>query len=240
MKQQIDFSDYKFRCSSLGKLMVNPRTKKDALSVTTKNYLNEIHKEVVFGKSTEIQSKYLDKGKQVEGDSLKLINTVCGKDYTINEQHFIGKKIQGTPDIIADPIIIDIKSSWDFTTFPMHAENLPSKDYYWQMQGYMALLGLKEARVVYCLVDTPTTIIQDEIRRISWSLGMIEVPMELEAEVYERLQYSDIPGELRLKEFAVEYNEEDIERLYQRIDICREYLTDLSVGLGERILKPII
>jgi hypothetical protein len=69
---------------------------------------------------------------------------------------------------------------------------------------------------------------------------MIEVPMDLEAEVYERLQYADIPEELRIKKFHIEYNDEDVQRLYERIEICREYLTDLSVGLGERIINTLI
>jgi hypothetical protein len=89
-------------------------------------------------------------------------------------------------------------------------------------------------------VDTPPLLIQDEVRRLSWNLGMIEVPDELESEVYERLQYADIPEELRVKEFHIEYNDEDVQRLYERIEICRDYLTDLSVNIGSRIPKTII
>lgn len=243
-----DFSKYRFRCSALGKLMVNPRNKKDLLSATTKRYLQEIHKEVLFGKTTEIESKYLSKGIQVEDDSIKMLNNVTGLGFEKNMEFFEDDYICGTPDIIDRPKIgdkykvclIDIKSSWDFTTFPMHEDHLPNKDYYWQMQGYMLLTDVNTSSVVYCLVDTPTQLIQDEVRRLGWKLGMIEVPMDLEAEVYERLQYADIPEELRIKKFEVEYNPEDIERLYERIEICREYLTDLSVGLGERIINPII
>lgn len=233
------FDNHLFRCSALGKLMTNPRYKKDALSATTRRYLQELHKEVLFGKSTDLQSKYLDKGKQVEDESITLYNNVTGDSAVKNEEFFSNNYICGTPDIVGSKLI-DIKSSWDFTTFPMHEETLPSKDYYWQLQGYMELTQQKESWIAYCLVDTPTQLIQDEVRRLGWQLGMIEVPMDLEAEVYERLQYSDIPAELRIKMFRVEYNDEDIQRLYERIEICREHLTDLSVGLGERIIKPLI
>lgn len=233
------FDKYKFRCSSLGKLMTNPRSKKEVLSATTKRYLQEIHKEVLFGKTTEIQSKYLEKGKQVEDTSIEMVNRLTGKSYEKNMEFFEDDYICGTPDII-DKELIDIKSSWDFTTFPMHEETLTTKDYYWQMQGYMSLCYRNTSSVIYCLVDTPDNLIQDEIRRLGWNLGMIEVPMELEAEVYNRLQYADIPEELRVKSFLVEYNEEDVQRLYERIELCREYLTDLSVGLGEKLIKPLI
>lgn len=233
------FDNYLFRCSALGKLMVNPRNKKDLLSATTKSYLQEIHKEVLFEKTTEIESKYLSKGIQVEDESIDMLNRVTGLKVEKNMEFFKNEYICGTPDII-DKHLIDIKSSWDFTTFPMHKEQLPSKDYYWQMLGYMILTEFKTSYVTYCLVDTPTQLIQDEIRRLGWKLGMIEVPMDLEAEVYQRLQYADIPEELRVKKFEVKYNEEDVQRLYERIEICRDYLTDLSVGLGERIINPII
>jgi hypothetical protein len=233
------FDNYLFRCSALGKLMTNPRNKKDSLSATTKRYLQEIHKEVLFGKSTEIQSKYLDKGKQVEDDSIAMYNRVTGHNTKKNDEFFTNDYICGTPDIIGDRLI-DIKSSWDYTTFPMYEELLPSKDYYWQLLGYMVLTSKKESWLAYCLVDTPTQLIQDEVRRLGWKLGMIEVPMDLEAEVYERLQYADIPEELRIKKFHIEYNDEDVQRLYERIEICREYLTDLSVGLGERIINTLI
>ena len=234
-----DFNDYLFRCSSLGKLMVNPRNKKDLLSATTKRYLQELHKEVLFDKSTEIQSKYLDKGKQVEDDSIKLFANVTGQKLQKNEKFYENEFICGTPDITGDKLI-DIKSSWDYTTFPMYEETLPNKDYYWQLQGYMKLTGVKESWVVYCLVDTPDSIIDDEIRRQGWKLGMIEVPIEMEQEIISNHRYSHVPEELRIKSFKVEYNEEDMERLYERIDVCREYLTDLSVGLSERIIKTII
>ena len=219
--------------------MVNPRNKKDLLSATTKKYLQEIHKEVVFGKTTDIESKYLEKGKQVEDDAIEMYSRIRSNKYIKNEMFFENDFICGTPDIIEDELI-DIKSSWDFTTFPMHEEKLPNSAYYWQMQGYMALTGKKESLVTYCLVDTPMILIQDEIRRLSWKLGMIEVPEELELEVYDRLQYADVPEELRIKEFKVEYNDQDVQRLYDRIEICKEYLTSLSVNIGSRIPKSII
>ena len=194
----------------------------------------------MFGKTREIQSKYLDKGNQVEDLSISLYNMINASSYQKNVISFTNDFISGTPDILSDQLI-DIKSSWDFTTFPMHQQSLPSKDYYWQMQGYMMLTEKKKTcKVAYCLVDTPETLIQDELRRLSWNLGMIEVPMDLESEVYERLQYSDIPDELRVKEFVIEYNEQDIESLKKRIDLCREYLSEININVAEKLRSSII
>lgn len=236
----VNFEDYKFRCSDLGKLMVNPRKKTDTLSATTRNFLHEKHAETIFGKSKEIQSKYLSKGIQVEEDAIEMLNTITGKKYAKNEDMFHNDMITGTPDINGDSLI-DIKSSWDFSTFPMHEEKLSNRDYYWQMHGYMELTGHKESTVAYCLVDTPKNLIEDEIRRVKWQLGFIDdLPVDLEQEIYNRHQYNDLPEELRIKTFKVDYNQDDISALYERIEACREYLTDLSVGLGERIIKPLI
>ena len=82
-----NFDSYLFRCSSLGKLMINPRSKKDSLSVTTKTYLKELHKEIYFGRSKEIQSKFLEKGKVVEDESIAMLNNFLGKKYVKNKNH---------------------------------------------------------------------------------------------------------------------------------------------------------
>lgn len=234
-----NFDSYLFRCSSLGKLMVNARSKKDPLSVTTKTYLKELHKEIYFGRSKEIQSKFLEKGKVVEDESISMLNTFLGKKYIKNEKIYSNNYFCGTPDIYADELI-DIKSSWNLQTFPMYEEGLPNKDYYWQMQGYMDLTGTKKCKVIYCLTDTPIELIQDEIRRFSWKAGIIDVPMEIENEITNNLQFNDIETEHRIKSFEVNYNEEDVSNLHKKIKLCREFLTDLSVIAGQKIINTII
>ena len=83
-------------------------------------------------------------------------------------------------------------------------------------------------------------LIQDEIRRFSWKAGMIDVPVEIEDEITNKLQFSDIDTEHRIKSFDVDYNEEDVEKLYEKIKLCREFLTDLSVIAGQKIVNTII
>ena len=130
-----------------------------------------------------------------------MLNRVTGIKHVKNEEMFGNDMITGTPDI-NDEKLIDIKSSWDFSTFPMHSNDITSKDYYWQMQGYMELTGHKESTLAYCLVDTPQNLIEDEVRRVKWQLGFIDdLDPELEAEIYNRHQYNDLPEELRIKTF---------------------------------------
>ncbi len=64
--------------------------------------------------------------------------------------------------------ILDIKCSYEAHTFPFFEDEIPTKDYYYQLQGYMWLTGKDEALLCYCLIDTPLQIVRDEIRREHW------------------------------------------------------------------------
>lgn len=212
--------------------------KRDApptLSKTTISYLNKLHREEVFGRRYEIKSKYLEKGIHQEEDSITLYTEVFGELLLKNKETFSNDYITGTPDNIQGKVR-DFKSSWDFTTFPMYETSLPNSDYYWQMQGYMDLTGLKTAEVAYCLVDTSEVLIQDEIRRTGWKLGMIDIPEDLEKEIEANMRYEDIPKEMRVKVFQVDYDPDKIVSLYKQIELCRKYLNELSLTVADTIL----
>lgn len=234
MDRRTDFTDFKFRCSSLGKLMTASRSKSEPLSKTTQSYLKQIHTEEVFNRRFEIRSKYLDKGIMVEEESITLYSKVKGELFLKNQERFTNEFITGEPDNI-DGKIRDIKSSWSFETFPLHEESIPNKDYYYQLQGYMALTGLDEAELIYCLVNTPDLLIEDEKRRQSWKLGFMELPVELAMEIEDNMRFEDIPENMRVKVFEVKKDNAVIEQIYERVELCRDYLNDLSIELLEKI-----
>lgn len=223
--KSISFNNYLFRCSSLGGLMTYP--KKDTLSAGPKGILATIFKEELFQKSSTIRSKYLDKGLIVENEAIDMYNKFVGKQYKKNTKRYDNDYITGEPDII-DNELIDIKSSWDYSTFPLTETELPNKDYYWQMQGYMGLTGAEVSKVIYCLVDTPDEIIFHEMKVVERKLGVMELPEGIEHEIWDSHKYGEIPEKLRIKEFVVERNDGDIEKLYHRVEICREYLNSLT------------
>lgn len=274
---RINFDNYNFRCSSLGKLMTGDRPNltlkqeqllqdlqgkqsagsitpkqtialgellakkaaKPTLSDTTKKYLGQIHLEEVFDKKTEIKSKYLDKGIQVEEDSITLYSEVKNTPFYKNIERKNNDWITGLPDNVKGKIR-DIKSSWDLSTFPMYESKIPNTDYFWQLQGYMELWNIEEAELIYCLVDTPEILIEDEKRRMSWKMGMIDLPDELAEEIERNMLFANVPKELRCKVFEVQRDEDAIERLYARITMCRKHLNDLSLTLADITdVKPI-
>lgn len=217
------------RCSAIGKIMTSPRSKGEVLSQTTKSYIKELVLEHKYGIRKEINSRYLDKGNMVENESIELTERVLDLDLIVkNESYFENEFICGTPDIIMGDTIIDVKSSWSAHTFPFFLdEDLPNKDYYYQLQGYMALTGATKGIVAYCLINTPEEIVLDEIRRTSWSRHELDVTEETEAEVRQQHEFDHIPEVNRVKAYYIERNEEVIQAIYDRVNECRTFYNRL-------------
>lgn len=227
--KKVDFSNYQFRCSQLGKLMTNPRSKSELVSETTKSYLLEVYIAEVFGREYEIESKYLDKGNFAEEDSLTLVTNQLGRLLVKNKERLSNEYIAGTPDVIEKDSILDIKTSWNIFSFAKADGG--NKDYYWQLQGYMWLTGKKQANLAYTLVNTPVHLIADEKSRRAYKAGIIddnEALAELEAVIDNEMIFDDIPEEVRMKLFHFDYNEADIEKLKDRIEKARMYLNQMQ------------
>ena len=132
----------KIRCSALGRLMTAPRNKSEVLSQTAKSYIQELVLEEKFGIKKEFSSRYTDKGLQCEDEAISLVNDVLGLGFIFkNEEHFNNDWITGTPDVNTNEILLDIKCSYEAHTFPFFETEIPTKDYFFQLQGYMWLTG---------------------------------------------------------------------------------------------------
>jgi len=218
----------KIRCSSLGKIMTSPKSKGEVLSQTAKTYLKELAIEEKFGIKKEFSSRYTDKGNIQEDTAIEMASKVLSLPFALkNTDYFENEFIKGTPDLILEDEIVDIKCSWDGTTFPWFEDELPNKDYYWQMIGYMWLTGRTRARIVYCLVDTPEDIVQDEIRRTSWKKFEIDVTEETENEVRAKHEFSHISENKRVRTYLVELTDEDIDKVKEKLSHAREYYNEL-------------
>ncbi len=218
----------KIRCSAIGKIMTSPKSKGEVLSQTTKTYLHELAIEEVYGIRKEFNSRYTDKGNEVEDLSIELCNDVLDIGFIYkNEEHFSNDWITGTPDVNTKEILLDVKSSYDATTFPFFDLELTNKMYLYQMHGYMWLTGKEESLLCYCLIDTPLQIVEDEIRREHWKASLIEESLDLRAFVQSKHTFAHIPKEKRLKVFKIAKDEKVIEDIKTRIELCREYYNDL-------------
>jgi hypothetical protein len=208
--------------------MTNARSKSEVLSKTCKSYLKELAIEEMYGIKKEFSSRYTDKGIAVERNSIDLIQLVSDYGFMYkNEEHFENDYLTGTPDVNTDNILLDVKSSYDASTFPWFEEEIPNKDYYYQLQGYMALCNKRKSVLAYCLVNTPYQIVEDEVRRAHWKEHLIDENEELRADVEARHNFDHIPPEKRIKTFEVRYDKEVIKAIYERIKECRKYYETL-------------
>jgi hypothetical protein len=150
---------HKFRASSLGLIMTDPKKETDLLSVGAKTYVECLAKQFVYGYDEIVTSKYMEKGIAVEDNSIALYNEVFFTNYTKNTERKTNQWLTGEADIVALDKIIDIKSSWSLSTFPVLADQGKDKGYEWQLRAYMMLWNVDTAELAYCLVDTPDDLI---------------------------------------------------------------------------------
>lgn len=221
-------NDILFRCSALGHLMTEARSKTETISETTKKHLCDVYVSRVWGKSKETYTKYTNKGLMVEEDSLTLFSLRQNKMFVKNEKHLKNEYIMGTPDIITEDAIIDIKSSYDAFTFMKSRFDL-NKMYYWQLQGYMWLTDKKKATLAYCLINTPSVIVEGEKRKLAWQSGIIDDSVDFQEalnEVEKNHNFDDIPMLDRVHIVSLERNDDDIEKLKQRIVDARQWMAD--------------
>jgi hypothetical protein len=194
-------NNFKIRASATKNIMTNPRSKSETLSETCKTYLEEWAKESIYGVRKNIKSKYLTKGISVEDEAIEYYSEISKLGFVLkNQDRFEDEFFTGTPDLITGDTVYDFKSSWDCFTFPLF-DTEPDKGYWMQLQVYMELTGLKKAKLVYTLQNTPDELEYDE-------------PMD----------YSNVPSHLRIKEFSFDYDPDFILSVKERVLECREYV----------------
>ena len=147
-----------------------------------------------------------------------------------NEIHFNNDYMQGTPDVILPEMVIDVKNSWDCFTFPLFDTEIENNAYYYQLQGYMALTGKEKAKLIYCITDTPETLIERECKY--WCLkNGYEMDIDIYNQFYNKMTFSDIEDKFKIKIFDIEYNENCISAIQERVELCQDYINSLISGL---------
>ena len=219
----------KIRCSALGRLMTAPRNKTELLSQTAKSYIQELVLEHKYGIKKEFSSRYTDKGLQCEDEAITLVNDVLGLGFIFkNEEHFQNDWITGTPDVNTNEILLDIKCSYEASTFPFFETEIPTPAYFYQLQGYLWLTGKTEALLCYCLINTPIEIVEDEVRREHWKHKVIDEDLEIRDFVQKKHNFDQIPDNRKVKVFKVERDETIIWAIQEKVEEARIYYNLLT------------
>ena len=159
---------FRIRASSLGKIMTEPKSKDEVLSVGAKTYIEELAKEFVYGFKKDVTSKEMEKGLIVEQACIDLLNEVLFTNYAKNIERRENDWLTGECDIFTGRKIHDIKASWSLVTFPATVFAGRDRDYEWQLRSYMMLWDVDESEIDYCLVNTPDELIRFEPEAIHY------------------------------------------------------------------------
>lgn len=225
----------KFRCSSLGSLMTEARSKSETLSETCKAHLIEVFVEHKYGRIKDVDTKYMEKGREVEQDSLTLYSRLSRTFFTKNETRLENDWITGEPDafigksIHEADVIIDTKSSWDLHSFWKARLSDVNKAYYWQLQGYCMLTGARSARLVYCLINTPESLVLQEKKRLWYKLEVIDEMAHPEyqegcRQIELNMTFDDIPIHDKCFVLEIQRDLDAFRAIQDRVVACREYM----------------
>lgn len=201
------------------------------LPAGAKTYVKKWLKRKLFNRKEDWKAIVVEKGLMVEQDSISLLGRLLGIEVEKNDEFFDEHEfIHGSPDVITHDTVRDIKSSWDLFTFPMFDDKLPKQEYWWQLQGYMILTGLRKASLDYVLIDTPMPLIILDLKKLYFqSGGKAEdwTPDSYQA-LYPNYQFNDIDDKYKLRSFEVEYAVSAEQQIVERVKLCREYIKEIT------------
>jgi hypothetical protein len=206
--------------------------------------------EMFENRTSEIKSKYLEKGIFNESEAITLVNDVLQSNFTKNEVRMANDLITGECDIEDSNEIVDVKCSWDRFTF-LDSFSGGGKNYEWQLRGYMQLYEKPKASVIYCLTDKPDHMMKKELERAAdkyngdlpdtimiqmvinsffdrdnFNLFLQEIPIDLKDSYVQRAidNFVHIPKEKRIKRFQFDYSESANAKIGERVNDARNYL----------------
>lgn len=226
---------------------LEPKRYEDPLPQGARSYLKAMYGEIKYGKKPSFKdkgNKYTNKGKHAEESSLQLIGKLDNYPYIKNEIRLENEMLSGIPDtymggksIYEAEYIPDVKSSWDWGTFSENIGNPLNPVYWWQEQGYFALSGAQGGEVSYCLISLPEHLLMAEIdglrNRMAKQLNVIDVTVTdeykmAEFELINNLTFDEIPEQERRLKFEVKRNDDAIQKIYDTVPKCREYLQEIQ------------
>lgn len=236
--------------------MINPKSKSSDLSESTKTHLIDVFCSWNYERKEEVTSKFLDKGNDREEDSITLLSRVLKQVFIKNEVRFSNEYITGEPDLFNNGSeIFDTKTCWSLNTFLRAKYSEINKMYEYQGHGYMALTEKHRHNVAYCLVNGTEKAINDEKRRLAYSMGIIDTSTRINDEYKKRCRQIeinhifdikefeneypwfdldneisqwkwDIPKEERLHIVSFERNDEVINKMYDKVKVCRKWIKE--------------
>ncbi len=208
--------------------------KRDAdfeFGATALSYIRECWLRNVYGYDEPVVTNEMLKGLWCEDDAIGVVTRqVPGPWRVKNEEHYENDWFTGTPDIVLDDAIEDVKCSWTIKTY-MDVQH-PSALYYAQGQVYMDLTGRDTFRLCHVLLDTPEEIVLEEQKRFYFRFNCNEDDPHY-IDCYNKLtamhNVSGIPEDQRIKVFEFKREDMYLERLRRRVEYARKVYKSLTL-----------
>jgi hypothetical protein len=219
------------RASQVGALMTRGRGKEE-WGATAMQAIKDAVLFNEFGIDKFVTSKHIEKGIINEAASLEMVKRVTGWEMDLDKpkKRLVNSWVIGEPDVLDNGYLIDVKNSWDGTTFPWFETEVPNKTYEYQLQTYMWLSGYTHSFLIYTLTSAPEHMVYKEAEKIAYNLHplpkyigksldeMLEIGEKL---ARQQLVFDDIPESKRIKTFRIERNETIIEEVKKRVEDAR-------------------
>lgn len=209
--------------------------KRDApfqFGATALSYIRDVWLRREYGYDEPVVTNEMLKGLMCESAAIGVVTRqVDGPFRTKNEQQWENDWFTGTPDIVLDDAIEDVKCSYTLKTFcdVQH----PSALYIAQGQVYLDLTGRDTFRLCHVLLPTPPEIVLEEQKRFYFLFNCDEEnPHYLDAvnKIEAMHDVSGIWEELRIKVFEFHREEMYLARLRKRVELAREVYDTLTLG----------
>ncbi len=254
---------FKARCSKLGALMTDPRTKKDReaglLSETAKGVVMEQFLYDRYGYRKWMDSKHMVKGREKEETAISMYaDWIERKEgsypfITKNKDRLECGYLTGEPDILVEEdLVADTKVAWDLHTFHNN-EGLKTSTgrltaYGWQLVGYCLLTNRNRADLVYALINNPEWQIEDAKRRAYFQTNpdlRDEPEFELIAKMVEKsMTFDNVEVAERVRVWSMELSDELLSKyeaaIIKRVDEANNYYKQLlEQWKGEQFYKRV-
>jgi hypothetical protein len=188
----------------------------------------------------------MEKGKKSERSSFEMVKRVTGREIYRSKGNIKNKYLKGRMDLINAPTleladtVIDIKGHHGWMDFmpSIAKEEIERRDNF-QLQGYMGITDKYFGEVFRVLSDFTEEDIEKQKDKLVRQLcpdGIITEEFEEEWFMTENaMRFANIPEEERITYFKTERDEKIIEKIYEKVEFCREWLADFEIKHANKV-----
>jgi hypothetical protein len=214
-------------------LLIAKRDQGFEFGATALAYIRDCWLRCEYGYDEPVVTNELLKGLMCEHAAIDVVSRqVPGPMRVKNEVAYENDWFTGTPDVVLDGAVEDIKCSWTLKTF--FDVRHPSSLYYAQGQVYMDLTGRDTFRLCYVLVGTPPEIVLEEQKKFYFRFNCDEEnPHYLECCHKLDAMHGQtwlIPEAQRIKIFTITRDDLYLMKLRKRVTQARDVYASFTLG----------